>query len=99
MVSTAVMQIVASDCSDDDMLKAHSVGGLRDPSRFVVFEGKRLRRGDSAEVAGPRATVAGNHESRSAAAPTFPVIWAAGAFAYSMQVQFIEQRSRMREAR
>ena len=69
--------------------------GLRDASRFVKFERKRFCCGDRAEMTSPRATIAGDHEGGGAFAPALPMIWAAGTLANGVELQLVQQSSRL----
>jgi hypothetical protein len=90
MAGSAITEIIARNRSDDHVLKAHPAGGLSDARRFISLEREGPGGGDSAEMAGASAAVAGDHEGRRALAPTFPVVRAAGALTNGVQLQFVQ---------
>ena len=88
---TAVLEVIASDGGDDDVLEVHPVGGLGDAGGFVGFEGVGLGGLDRAETAGTGALVPGDHEGGGALPPAFPTVWALGFLADSDQFEVGDQ--------
>src|SRR5271163_4004395 len=74
MICTTICQVIASNRRNDDMLQLHPADRFCDPYRLVLFKSKWFGRGNCTESAGPRASVAGNHECGCPLAPAFPTI-------------------------
>src|SRR5687767_15629333 len=91
MFSTAISEIVARHGRDDDVLQAHPTRGFRDALRLIGFESKRFRRAHGAKSASARASVARDHESRGAFAPTLPVVRTLRALANGVQPQAVQK--------
>ena len=62
------------------------------------FERQRFGGADRAKATGAGAAIAGDHERRRAFLPTFPMVWALGAFANRVQLEFTQQVARLRVA-
>ncbi len=92
MFGAAVLQVIAGDRSDDNVLELQSPDGFGDPLRFIFLERKRFRRAYRAKSAGAGTTLARDHHGCSALAPALPAIWALGAFANSVQAQIGDER-------
>ena len=73
---TAVLEVVAGDGGDDDMIEVHAFGGFGDAVWFVGFEGEGLGGFDGAEAAGAGAAIACDHEGGGSLAPAFPAVGA-----------------------
>ena len=98
MFRAAVLQVIARHRRDDDVPQPHPPRRLGHAHRLVGFQRERFGRADRAKAAGARAAVAGDHEGGRAFAPAFPMVRAFGAFADGVQLQFVKQRARAREA-
>jgi len=98
MIRAAVLQIIARHGGNHHVFQPHPARGFGDTRGFVGFEGERLGGGDGAKTAGARAAIAGDHERGRAFAPAFPMVRALGAFADRVQLQFVQQPARAREA-
>src|SRR3954462_2942153 len=92
MLSAAILEIVASDRGDDDVFEFHSLNCFRDALRLVFFQSVRLRRGYSAESAGPGAAIPRDHHGGCSLAPAFPAIGALRTLANRMQAQIGDER-------
>ena len=91
MIGATVLQIVARDRGNDDVLQIHPLHCLGDALWLVVFQREWFRCCDCAKSACPRATIASDHESSGTLAPAFPAIRALRAFANRVQSQIGNQ--------
>src|ERR1051326_3012574 len=98
MVCAAVEQVITSHSCDNDVPQLHTTGSFRHARRFIFVQWKRASGGNGAKAAGPRAMVAGNHESSGALAPAFPVVGTFGALANGMELELVEQSACVSEA-
>jgi hypothetical protein len=92
MFRPAVLQIVAGNSGDNNVLQIHPPRCFGNSRRFIRFKRERFRRGHGAKTAGPRAAVAGNHKRRRSLAPALPMVWALRAFANRVQLEFVQER-------
>src|SRR6266436_5162837 len=81
MIGTAILEIVARDGSDHDMLQLHPAHRFGNALRFIFFQVKRFCRCHRAKSAGARASVTRNHEGGCSLAPAFPAVWTLRALA------------------
>ena len=99
MIRAAVLQIVARDGGDDDMLQFHPAHGFGHALRFVFFQRERFGGRDRAKSAGARAAIARDHHGRGPLAPAFPAVRALRAFANGVQPQIGDERLGRKENR
>ena len=88
MRRSAIVKIVAIDRSDDNVRQPKLCGRSGDVLGLTGIERARQAGFDVAECASPRAGVAHDHESRVLGLPALADIWAAGLFAYGVQIVF-----------
>tara|TARA_B100000470_G_scaffold177931_1_gene142412 strand:- start:1 stop:339 length:339 start_codon:yes stop_codon:yes gene_type:complete len=86
MAGTTISQVIPIHRCDDYMVKSHQLNSTCKVGWFILIKrtGPTVR--DITKRATPGANVSHDHKRGSAIAKAFPKIWAAGFFAYGVEV-------------
>jgi hypothetical protein len=90
-VCAAVVELVAVDAGDDDVIEAHQADGVAHTAGFVEVEGGGASGGDVAEAAASGADVAEDHEGGGTGVPAFAHVGALGGLADGVELVGVDQ--------
>ena len=87
VIGSPVLQVVARDGGDDDVIELHPGGSFGNSLGFIGFEGEGFGGFDGTESAGTGATISRDHEGGRSLPPAFPAVGALGFFADGVKVE------------
>jgi hypothetical protein len=90
MIGSTVTKIITGYGRDHDVSQAQPVGSLRQPNRFIRFQGSRPAALHRAKPARAGADIAEDHEGRRFLRITLHAVGAFGVFANRLQPKFVE---------